>query len=131
MKAADSNMDNNRKLLNVRDVLIIVLLLGAASGMYLFRGSSDKASYAVITLDGTAADKIPLDVNGRYTYPQMPGMIFTVSDGAVSVMESSCSDKVCVRTGEISHMGEAIICVPNKVAVTVEGGKDDLDVVLR
>lgn len=131
MKAVNTDMDNSRKLLNVRDASIIVLLLGAALGIYLFRGISDGASYAVIALDGAAADRIPLDVNGRYTYPQIPGMVFTVSNGAVSVTESGCSDKVCVRTGTVSHKGEAIICVPNKVAVTVEGGENDLDVVLR
>ena len=92
----------NRKLLNVKDVLIIVLLLAAAFGTYLLRGSRGEASYAVITLDG-----------------------------AVSVSESGCSDRVCVRTGAVSHMGEAIICVPNKVAVTVESSESGLDVVLR
>ena len=131
MKAADINMDNSRKLLNVRDALIIVLLLGAACAAYIFCNNSGKASYAVIAFDGTVTDRIPLQTDGRYTYPQIPEMVFTVSDGAVSVTESGCSDKVCVRTGAVSHMGEAIICVPNKVAVTVDGGEGDLDVVLR
>ncbi|MCH5349395.1 MAG: NusG domain II-containing protein [Oscillospiraceae bacterium] len=132
MKTVNINMEtNNRKLLNVRDILVIVLLLGLALGVYLFREASNEASYAVITLDGTAADRIPLQINGTYEYPQIPGMVFTVSDGKISVTESGCGDKVCVRTGAVSHMGEAIICVPNRVAVTVEGSETDLDVVLR
>ena len=122
---------NGRKLLSLRDILIIVLLLGLASGAYLLREASGEASYAVITLDGEVTDRIPLKINGSYDYPRIPGMIFTVSDGAVSVTESSCGDKVCVMTGAVSHGGEAIICVPNKVAVTVEGDESDLDVVLR
>ena len=131
MKTADTNMDNNRKLLRLRDALIIVLLLGLASGAYLFRESSDKASYAVIALDGIAADRIPLNTDGRYTCPRIPGMVFTVSDGKISVTESGCRDKVCVRTGAVSHAGEARICAPNRVAVTIEGSSNDLDVVLR
>lgn len=124
-------MDNNRKLLNVKDLLIIVLLLGLALGAILLRRTDSEASYAVITLDGTAADRIPLDAEGSYNYPQIPGMVFTVQDGAVSVSESSCKDRICVRTGAVSHKGEAVICVPNRVAVTVEGSESDLDVVLR
>ena len=140
MKAVDINMEtNNRKLLNIRDALIIVLLLAASLGIYFFRGHSENASHAVITLDGTVVGSIPLKTEGIYTYPQIPGMSFTVSDGAVSVTESGCKDRVCVRTGAVSHMGEAIICVPNRTAVTVEGGtkpsKEDSgnvpDVILR
>lgn len=134
MKAVDINMEtNNRKLLNVRDVLIIVLLLAAALGTYFFRGNPENASHAVITLDGTVVDSIPLKTDGIYTYPQIPGMSFTVLSGAVSVTESGCKDRVCVRTGAVSHTGEAIICVPNKAAVIVEGSpkpskKDSRDV---
>lgn len=122
---------DNRKLLSVRDVLIIVSILAAATGMYFLKGASAEASYAVITFDGRLADRIPLQTDGRYTYPQVPGMVFTVQDGAVSVTESSCRDGVCVRTGAVSHAGEAIICIPNKIAVTVEGSGTDVDVVLR
>ena len=122
---------NNRKLLNVKDLLIIVLLMGLAIGALLLRGTSGEASYAVITLDGAAVDRIPLETDGSYSFPDIPGMTFTVADGAVSVSESGCGDKVCVRTGAVSHRGEAVICVPNRVAVTVEGSERDLDVVLR
>ena len=121
----------NRKLLNVKDILIIALLLAAAFGMYLLKGASAKASYAVITLDGTVVDRIPLETEGDHAYSQLPGMVFTVRGGAVSVTESGCGDRICVRTGAISHTGEAIICVPNKTAVTVEGSGTDVDVVLR
>ena len=122
---------NNRKLLNVKDLLIIALLLGLAFGAILLRRTDSKASWAVITLDGAVVDRIPIEAEGSYVFPDIPGMTFTVSDGAVSVTESGCKDKVCVRTGAVSHRGEAVICVPNRVAVTVEGSERDLDVVLR
>ena len=124
-------MDNNRKLLTVRDILIIVSILGLALGAYLFLRASDEASCAVITADGTELDRIQLYPDGQYDYPQIPGMVFTVRDGAVSVTESGCHDRVCVRTGAVSRRGEAVICVPNRVTVTIEGGGNDLDVVLR
>ncbi|MCH5192559.1 MAG: NusG domain II-containing protein [Oscillospiraceae bacterium] len=131
MKAVNTNMDNNRKLLDKKDILIIVLIPALALGAYLLRGTSAEASFAVITLDGTAVDRISFGTEGKYAYPQIPGMVFTVREGAVSVTESDCGDRVCVRTGAVSHVGEAIICVPNRVAVTVEGGGDGPDVVLR
>lgn len=127
--------NNNRKLLRFKDAIIIVLLLGLALGAYLLiRNASGDAnsSFALISLDGSLVGRIPLSENGSRQYPEIPNMVFTVSEGGICVSESGCSDRICVRTGKISHSGEAIICVPNRVAVTVESdAENDVDVVLR
>ena len=127
--------NNNRKLLRFKDAIIIVLLLGVALGAYLLlsNASSDaNSSFALISLDGSLVGRIPLNENGSRQYPEIPNMVFTVSEGGICVSESGCGDRICVRTGKISHSGEAIICVPNRVAVTVESdAENDVDVVLR
>ena len=41
--------------------------------------------------------------------------------GKVRVVESTCPDKVCVRTGWISRPGQAIVCLPNRIVVRIEG----------
>ncbi|HBE87040.1 MAG TPA: hypothetical protein DDW53_19330, partial [Lachnoclostridium sp.] len=38
-----------------------------------------------------------------------------------SITEASCPDKVCVRTGKIHRSGELIVCLPNRVVITIEG----------
>lgn len=127
--------NNNRKLLRFKDAIIIVLLLGLASGAYLLLSntSSDaNSAFALISLDGSLVGRIPLNENGSRQYPEIPNMVFTVSEGGICVSESGCNDRICVRTGKISHSSEAIICVPNRVAVTIEAGtENDVDVVLR
>ena len=127
--------NNNRKLLRFKDAIIIVLLLGIALGTYLFRIASSKdadSAFALVSLDGSVVGKISLGENGSRQYPEIPNMVFTVSEGGIYVSESDCGDRICVRTGKISHSGEAIICVPNRVAVTIESdAESDLDVVLR
>lgn len=122
----------DRKLISKKDILIIVLLLGLALAVYAvpkLAGRGD-AAYAVITRDGEIVEEIPLDADGEYT---VGNMIFTVDGGEIFVSESSCGDKICVRTGKISQQGEAIVCVPNRTAATVESAEnnDDLDVVLK
>lgn len=123
-----------RKLISKKDVFIMVLLLIMAVILYIVpRLMTEQGTRAVITCDDKTVGAISLDKSGEYTYPELPDMVFTVSDGEVYVTESGCDDKTCIRTGGISRHGEAIICVPNKAAVTIEGtpDTDNLDVILK
>lgn len=122
---------NDRKLLRPLDTIIIVSLIAALFALYaLVPSLGAEGAYAVITLDGETAAQIPLSADGDYTYPEIPGMVFTVSGGSIAVTQSDCGDKTCVRTGKISHRGEALICVPNRVAVSIGGGESDVDVII-
>lgn len=54
-------------------------------------------------------------------------------DGAVRLVptaEYSCPERICIRTGWIRRPGEAIICVPNKLVVRIEGREDGIDAVI-
>lgn len=43
-----------------------------------------------------------------------------LKDGKADVTEASCPDKICVHQSPISKTGETIVCMPNRVIVTVE-----------
>lgn len=127
-------MNNERKLIRARDIAVIILILAAAAAAYLLTGIFSKGeTRAVITCGGETAGTVSLRLDGDYTFPQTGDMVFTVLDGKISVTESGCHDKICVRTGSISRAGEAIICVPNRTAVTIENDSEEsgVDVVLR
>lgn len=114
-------MENNeRKLLRLRDIFIIVLIIGAVFVFYALLPESGGET-AVVYYDSEIIAEIPLSGSGEYTFPQVPHMVFTAEDGTVSVTESNCGDRTCVRTGKISRQGEAIICVPNKIVVEIKG----------
>lgn len=44
-----------------------------------------------------------------------------IHDGHVHVTDSPCKSKICIAAGEISKTGEWIICLPNRVFITIEG----------
>jgi len=44
-----------------------------------------------------------------------------IVDGAISVFRSGCPQKLCVRQGRITKTGEIIVCVPNKLTISIEG----------
>lgn len=129
--------NDSRKLIRAGDTAIILLLPALIFAIYFlkmnFTGNSGTAS-AEITSGSEIIGIIPLSADGEYSYPQLEGMIFTVSEGTICVSESNCSDKICVKSGKLSRPGEAAVCVPNRAAVTVRfNGREnnDIDAVVR
>ena len=48
--------------------------------------------------------------------------IVRISGGKVSVTAASCRNQVCTEHVSISKAGESIVCLPNRLVVTIEGG---------
>ena len=79
--------------------------------------------------------------SGSYEYPLSGDRVIeTVSNGIrlrivieggrVCVEEAECPDKICVRTGEISRVGQSIVCVPAEVVIRITGEGSDEDFIV-
>ena len=53
-----------------------------------------------------------------------PDLTVVVSGGEVYMESADCPDQLCVRQGRRHRAGEQIICLPNQVAVIIEGATD-------
>lgn len=60
-----------------------------------------------------------VDVAGANAF----SLCVVVEDGAVHVEDSTCPDLICQRHAPISKSGQAIVCLPGQVTITVEGGE--------
>ncbi|MCR4594559.1 MAG: NusG domain II-containing protein [Clostridiales bacterium] len=110
-----------RKLLTKTDIVIVLLLLCTALLLliFCFGGNGQKA---VVKYKGKTVEEI--DLNDNAYYETLINNVHIVREnGEIYVKDSSCPDKVCVRTGHISKTGESAVCVPNRVSVTITGGK--------
>ena len=111
-------------------VLLVVALL-TAGGMRIWQMNNTKDSAnVVVTIDGEVYGTYPLseDRTERIELPDGSYNILIISDGYADVTEASCPDQICVKHNHIRYSKEAIVCLPNKVVVTVEGGEDnDID----
>ena len=115
-------------------VLIAVLLVAAvlvAAGMRIWQMNNTKdTANVVVTIDGEVYGTYPLseDRTERIELPDGSYNILIIADGYADVTEASCPDQICVKHNHIRYSGDAIVCLPNKVVVTVEGGEDnDID----
>lgn len=114
----DSGMDK-RKLFGKKDMLFIVAALVLAVLVWLFT-RNDAAPYCVVSYNGEIVKTVSLENDTEFTVAEAPGMGFTVRNGRVAVSHSDCPDKVCVRTGFIKSAGQAAVCLPNKIVLSVE-----------
>lgn len=44
-----------------------------------------------------------------------------IDNGRARVIESNCKDKLCIKKGWISNIGEYSICLPNEVFIIIKG----------
>lgn len=57
-----------------------------------------------------------------------------IEDGKVWIHDATCPDKVCLSQGKISHDGELIVCLPNRLMVQIKDNgetEDDIDIIIN
>lgn len=103
--------------------LILLMLLIALGSYFAFSANKEEGACAVVLIGGEEAGRYPLTKNG--TFPLNGGTnTLVIEDGYAYLSEATCPDKICVQMGKIHLNGQLIVCLPNEVIVTVEGGDD-------
>ena len=97
--------------------LILGLLLLALVLYFAFSAGREEGACAVVIINGEEAGRYPLDRNGVSN-------TLVIEDGFAYLSEATCPDKICVHMGKIHLDGQLIVCLPNQLIVTVEGGDD-------
>lgn len=111
------------------DVLLIAALLIVAGAVWLVMTLNDKSgAQAEISVDGAVIHTASLDENTVITVGDDTHYnIVAVKDGNVCVTEASCPDHTCIKQGQKSKDGEMIVCLPNKMIITITGGETGAD----
>ena len=115
---------NKKKKLLRNDVILIgaILLIAIAGGLFLllFRGFGD---YVQVTIDGELYGTYSLShdlTENIYTSEDKSSYNRLVISGGKAYVESaSCPDKICAEHRPVHRKGESIVCLPNRVVITV------------
>ena len=103
------------------DIIIIAsLLLLSVLVLLIAQLTRSEGASAVVTVDGVTVGEYPLSRDGEYTINNGTN-ILTVKGGVAYMSYSSCPDHLCENTGKAKYVGEQIVCLPNKVTVTISG----------
>ena len=118
---SDMSPEKKKKLGNDFILLGVLILIGAALWMTVVFFSK-AGSYVVVTIDKEIVDRVPLNVDGEYSYKTDKGInVLVIKDGKADITEADCPDKICVNSPKILRTGETITCLPHRLVVTVEG----------
>ncbi len=112
-------------------VIISVALLLVWKLVYLKEQNPDSDAFVRATVDGKVYGTYPLSKDDTIEIKNVDGDVtntLVIKDGVADVTAADCPDHLCVKQKAISKEGESIICLPNKVVVTVKSDtKSDID----
>jgi hypothetical protein len=102
-------------------IFIIVVVVLIAGAFLLFEVVKNSSGRVVVIEEGNEeVGTYPLSED-TIVKVQGPLGITTVviENGEVYVSDSPCPNKVCIAMGKISEKGDTIVCLPNRVYITV------------
>lgn len=77
---------------------------------------------AVVRRDGCEVARYELGAPGEHRVEYGGDVnVVEVADGRVRVVEANCPHADCVRQGWIGAEGQAIVCLPHRLSVSIEG----------
>lgn len=111
-------------------ILILAVLVGAGLIAGAFALARKPGAYVRVERNGKTIALYPLNEDRREVFPEEDGFalnsgegnagnVLVIENGAVHMESASCPDKLCVKQGAKSQVGETIVCLPHRLAVTV------------
>ena len=113
----------DRKIAGRRDIILlaIVLIVGGICALVMALRPAAQDGIVEITVDGAVYQQLPLSEDAEVEIKGYGGgeNHLIIKGGLVHMESASCPDGICVRHRSISKDGESIICLPNRVVVTI------------
>ena len=110
--------------MNKRDFILIgiiaVVIAAVCLTVFLTR---EEGAYVIVRVDGQQVASYSLTENGEYSLNGGTN-ILCIREGRAFLTDANCPDHLCVKQGKIDQTGQTITCLPNRLTVTVYGGKD-------
>lgn len=130
-------MKNLMKMVKIGDIIIIALLvmlsfLPLAIFTYQNASANGDSMHVVVSADGEVVHEMELkndhtrevyefvDDHGHENTVVREGLIVYISD-------ANCQDLLCVQQGQISEVGETLVCLPNRVLVEIVSDGVDVE----
>lgn len=107
-----------------RDILLIaaILLVGGAFALILFL-TRRAGAFVEVRVDGEIVCSYPLEIDAEYDISGANGGVnhLVIKNGEAFIERASCPDALCVNMGHIRYVGASVVCLPNRVVVSIAG----------
>lgn len=115
---------SNKALIIIFVSIIILSVLAVLIG----NSKTYETKIATIYKDGVIVKKIDLNaVESPYIIDIGEHNHVLVEKGKISMHSADCPDQLCVKQGAITNGMYPIVCLPNKVVISIEEGDEEID----
>lgn len=117
------NARSGKRTVKADIIFIAAVLLLALVLFGISRLRQTGGAYVTVTVDGKETARYSLSEDGIYALNGGSNTL-VISDGKAQVTEANCPDGLCIHQGAIQYTGQTIVCLPNKLIVTVYGADE-------
>ena len=107
------------------DIIVVsAILIISLSVLIIFNLTRTPGATVYVEINGETVAEYSIYENG--VYPLNGGTnVLVIENGSAYLNYSDCPDHTCERTGKIRYVGETIVCLPNRVSITIKGESAD------
>lgn len=108
------------------DLILILSVLGLSLLILVLYNVvyQENGKWVVVYQEGVEIERHALDEDGTYVIGE--SNTFQVFAGSVNMTGADCNNQICVNHVSIEHVGETIVCLPNKIVLVIEGEGDNI-----
>lgn len=113
-------------------LIVFVVILAVISLIFIRnQGLSTADKYVSIQVNGEEIKKVIFDkkiIGEQIAINTEHGFnLVEIGDESVKVVDADCPDKIDVKQGSISKIGETIVCLPNKLVIEIKGSEKNIE----
>ena len=103
---------------------IALLFAGSLLWTFFYFGSSVSGAYVRVSSGDEPPALYTLEEDRKIPIKSGEGQnVLCIKHGRAFISCADCPDQYCVRHKPISKSKESIVCLPNRLVVTIEGGE--------
>ena len=103
------------------DWLVILSLLGLSLAGLAWVATAPRGTHVIVTSGDQTCFTAPLDQPRSVDLDGPLGQTHLVIDAqGVRITASPCPRKICISMGSVTHTGELLACVPNRILVRID-----------
>ena len=104
-------------------IVITSILLLSVLTLLIVNLTKTEGAIAVVEINGVTVAEYSLYKNGEYSLNSGTNNLI-IENGVAYLNYSNCPDHTCQRTGKIKFVGQTIVCLPNKLSITIKGNAE-------
>lgn len=109
------------------DKILVVFLIIFSILLAFYMSTLNKnveTKYVSIQVNGNEINTIEFtkdNIGEKYKIETEYGYnILEIGDGEIKIIDASCLDKLCIKQGTISEVGQLLVCLPNRLIIEIK-----------